>query len=143
MVSAKAAILTVLNIDHATSSDNWGAYDRTTVSLLDRDDYSGSTQANYDNVLVQGTKKLTGYPSLCDDVVDADEVVRVDIRSVNKTRIETLKDKVISILHSKRKTLTSPWHYMQFIDRGNNLSRGKQYRYVIELRLYVVDEILT
>lgn len=142
MVEAKEAILTVLDIDHENETDNWGSYDRTNVNVADRDDYKGTSQANYDNILIKGTKWDTGHPTLCLDRVDGTDVVRIDIRSNNKDRILTLKAKIISILKNNLTNLTSPWHYMIFLNRGIPMTRGKNYRYIIEMRLHIVDEIL-
>jgi hypothetical protein len=142
MVEAKEAILTVLDIDHENESDNWGSYDRTNVRVMDRDKYKGTQQANFDNILVKDGKWQTGYPAINLDCVDGDEVVRIDIRSTYSQRIKNLKTKIVSILSANLTNLTTPWEYMILLDRGNNLSQGKNFRYVIEVRLYIVDEII-
>ncbi|MEE9446238.1 MAG: hypothetical protein V3V19_11305 [Cocleimonas sp.] len=145
MTLAKDAINTVLIIDHASQVDNWGAYDRGTVQVALRDDegVNPSLSIGYDRIFIFGTNESINHPTLCLPIIESDSVVRVDIRSTNKDRAKTLREKVEDILAANLTNLVSPWNYMEFEQRGIDMSRNKFYRYIMEVRLYNIHEDVT
>lgn len=143
MVSSRKAVLTILAIDQENQEDNWGNYDRNTVAIADKDSKKGTSQAQNDNILVSDTGWNTDHPTLDLDIVDGSSVVRINMRSTKKDRIDTLRDKVENILNTNKKNISSPWHYLEFENRLIDRTRGINYQYIMEVRLYIVDEDLS
>lgn len=153
MTTAEDAINTLLTIDYGdTPSDNWDDYtasygdnsDRDTVRVaLEEDVGPNPSISQSDWIIIKELDPVPTHPTTFLDIIEVTQVVRLDIRSTGKSRGNNLKDEVFSILGSNLSNLSSPWSYMEFVNIGVNQSKGKMYRYIVEVRLYNIHQNVT
>ena len=140
-------IFNLLQVDRAIPIvDNWATYDPESdslgrnyvqVEIREEIDDTRVKSSQFDPVIIFPGKTLTDQFSIHGNDYDSTEVVRVDLRGLDKDRLILLKNYIRDIiLLPNYKTLSDDdWEYFEFINI-ENLHKSRQYRFVIELRIH-------